>query len=143
MGQTPLALIVLENQGNYTNPILQRRARACSTLAIINTPIFFFLPKDFNILSTCTHPDGVIYRAYGSRVWSWKHHLRRGRRLNISRHVQKRHSQTMGLRRKLWKIHFWESLRIQSIKEAKIMDLYAQTSFWGVYWKYKNPTRGE
>ena len=24
MGQTPLALIVLENQGNYTNPIHQR-----------------------------------------------------------------------------------------------------------------------
>ena len=24
MGQTPLALILLENQGNYTNPIHQR-----------------------------------------------------------------------------------------------------------------------
>lgn len=27
MGQTPLALIVLENQGNYTNPIHQRTTR--------------------------------------------------------------------------------------------------------------------
>lgn len=41
MGQTPLALIVLENRGNCTNPIHQGPAGACSTLTIINTHIHF------------------------------------------------------------------------------------------------------
>lgn len=41
MGQTPLALIVLENRGNYTKPIHQRTAWACSTLSLINTHIHF------------------------------------------------------------------------------------------------------
>lgn len=39
MGQTPLTLIVLENQGNYANPIHQRTDRACPTLSIINTHV--------------------------------------------------------------------------------------------------------
>lgn len=31
MGQTPLALIVLENQGNYTNPIHQKQLESPRT----------------------------------------------------------------------------------------------------------------
>lgn len=73
MGQTPLALIILENRGNYTNPIHWRTAWACSTLLIINTCIH--LSGDYHLLRTCVQADRVIYRS-SSPVSRLVHRLR-------------------------------------------------------------------
>lgn len=65
MGATPLALIVLENQGNYTNPIHQRTTSPQGVRALY---VLHFL--HLKLKATCALEQGLfLYLDFNISTW--------------------------------------------------------------------------